>query len=62
MKTEQQNKISSNLLLSAVNPFILQTSKDYDMTYEAVEVYYNRYGATPMLYEKLEQHLKERSF
>jgi hypothetical protein len=48
--------------LLAVNPFIANTAKDYDMSYESVEVYYNRYGSTPMFYEKLEEHLKQRSF
>jgi hypothetical protein len=49
-------------VLAAVNPFIANTAKDYDMSYESVEVYYNRYGSTPMFYEKLEEHLKQRSF
>ncbi len=44
------------------NSFILQTSKDYDITYEAVEVYYNKYGNSKLFYEKLEEHLKTRSF
>lgn len=45
-----------------INPFILQTSKDYDITYEAVEVYYEKHGNTQLFYEKLEEHLENRSF
>lgn len=52
-----QNKTNEGL-----NPFILSTASDYDMTYEAVEVYYNKYGSTPMFYEMLEEHIKMRSF
>jgi len=48
--------------LVAVNPFIANTAKDYDINYEAVEVYYSRYGNTAMFYEKLEEHIKQRSF
>lgn len=51
-----------NHVLETVNNFIANTSKDYDITYEAVEVYYNRYGSTALFYEKLEEHLKHRSF
>lgn len=57
-----ENGNYANRVLATVNPFIASTAKDYDMSYESVEVYYNRYGSTPMLYEKLEEHLKQRSF
>ena len=57
-----ENGNEANRLLAAVNPFIENTAKDYDMSYEAVEVYYNRYGSTAMFYEKLEEHIKQRSF
>lgn len=60
--TKHENGNDANRLLAAVNPFIASTAKDYDMSYEPVEVYYNRYGSTPMFYEKLEEHLKQRSF
>jgi hypothetical protein len=63
MNTElQSTQMAQTLLLAAVNPFIANTAKDYDMSYEAVEVYYNRYGSAPMFYEKLEEHIKQRSF
>lgn len=57
-----ENGNDANRLLVAVNPFIASTAKDYNMSYQSVEVYYNRYGSTPMFYEKLEEHLKQRSF
>jgi hypothetical protein len=57
-----ENGNDANRLLAAVNPFIANTAKDYDISYEAVEVYYSRYGSTEMFYEKLEEHLKQRSF
>jgi hypothetical protein len=57
-----ENGNDANRLLAAVNPFIANTAKDYDMSYESVEVYYNRYGSTAMFYEKLEEHIKQRSF
>jgi len=43
------------------SPFIESTAKDYCMTYAEVEVYYNRYGSTPIFYEQLEIHIKQRS-
>lgn len=58
---KHENPTDANNVLAAVNPFIASTAKDYDMSYESVEVYYNRYGSTPMFYEKLEEHLKQRS-
>ena len=57
-----ENGNCANRVLAAVNPFIASTAKDYDMSYESVEVYYNRYGSTAMFYEKLEEHIKQRSF
>jgi len=48
--------------MTSSNPFIASTAKDYDMSYESVEVYYNRYGSTAMFYEELEKHIKQRSF
>jgi hypothetical protein len=60
--TNHENGNDANRLLAAVNPFIANTAKDYDMSYESVEVYYNRYGSTAMFYEKLEEHIKQRSF
>lgn len=57
-----KNPADAKPVLAAVNPFIANTAKDYDMTYEAVEVYHNRYGSTAIFYEKLEEHLKQRSF
>ena len=60
--TNHENGNDANRLLAAVNPFIASTAKDYDINYEAVKVYYNRYGSTPMFYEKLEEHIKQRSF
>jgi len=56
-----ENGNESNSLLAAVNPFIASTAKDYDMCYESVEVYYNRYGSTPLFYLKLEDHIKQRT-
>lgn len=52
----------ANRVLANVNPFIANTAKDYDMSYESVEVYYNRYGSTNEFYEKLEEHINTRSF
>lgn len=60
--TNNENVNDANRLLTAINSFIANTAKDYNMSYEAVEVYYNRYGSTAMFYEKLEQHIKQRSF
>ena len=60
--TNYENGNDANRLLAAVNPFIANTAKDYDISYEEVEVYYNRYGSTATFYEKLEEHLKQRSF
>lgn len=60
--TNHENGNDANRLLAAVNPFIANTARDYDISCEAVEVYYNRYGSTAMFYEKLEEHLKQRSF
>ena len=54
--------IADDRVLANVNPFIANTAKDYDMNYESVEVYYNRYGSTNEFYEKLEEHIKTRSF
>lgn len=48
-------------MLAAVNPFIANTAKDYDMSYKSVEMYYNIYGNTSKLYEKLEEYIKQRS-
>lgn len=62
ISNEVENGNGTNRLVAAVNPFIANTAKDYDISYEAVEVYYNRYGSTAMFYEKLEEHLKQRSF
>ncbi len=45
-----------------VNHFIASTAKDFDMSYAAVEFYYNGYGSTPEFYDKLEEHIKMRSF
>lgn len=42
-------------------PFVQQTANDYDIDYETVKTIYDRYGATPILYEKLEEILKEKS-
>ena len=57
-----ENTIRNIVLADELNPFIMSTAKDYDMTYLAVEIYYNKYGSTPMFYEKLEEHIKERSY
>jgi len=57
-----KGKAEDTRLLEAVNPFIESTAKGYDMSYEAVEVYYDRHGSTPLFYEKLEEHIKHRSF
>jgi hypothetical protein len=57
-----ENGNCANRGLAAVNPYIASTAKDYDVSYEEVEVYYNLYGSTPIFYEKLEEHLKQRSF
>ena len=59
---KHENSNDANRLLSAVNPFIASTARDYDMSYESVEVYYNQYGSTAMFYEKLEEHIKQRFF
>jgi hypothetical protein len=62
MSNEEQNGNFAKPMLAAVNPFIISTAKDYDMSYESVKVYYDRYGSTPLFYEKLEEHIKHRSF
>ena len=59
--TNHQNGNDDNHV-AAVNPFIAQVARDYDIYYGAVEEYYNQYGNTPIFYEKLEEHLKQRSF
>lgn len=59
MNFSEDTKVSK---FTEINPFIASTAKDYDMSYQSVEVYYNRYGSTSMFYEKLEEHLKQRSF
>lgn len=41
-------------------PFVRQTAKDYDLPVTTVLEYYNKYGSTPMLYEKLEEHLNRK--
>lgn len=65
MKTDKdstkQKGNNANRVLANVNSFIANTAKDYDMSYESVEVYYNRYGSTNEFYEKLEEHIKTRS-
>jgi hypothetical protein len=61
-QVENDVPTKEQLYKAAVNPFIASTAKDYDMSYESVEVYYNRYGSTAMFYEKLEEHIKQRSF
>ncbi len=42
-------------------PFVQQTANDYDIDYDVVKRYYNRYGSTPMFYEKLEDFIKTKS-
>lgn len=39
-------------------PFVDSTAKDYDLDYEIVKLYYDKYGSTPMFYEKLEELIK----
>lgn len=39
-----------------------QVSIDYDITYDAVKIYYDRHGNTPDFYKALELHIKNRSF
>lgn len=58
---DKQHKENSHKPIER-NPFIANVAKDYDILYEAVEAYYNQYGNTPLFYEKLEEHLKMRSF
>jgi uncharacterized short protein YbdD (DUF466 family) len=41
------------------DPFIAQTAKDYDMSYEDVERIKNKFPDN--FYEKLEEFIKERS-
>ncbi len=60
--TKQQILDVMEECMTSSNPFIASTAKDYDMSYESVEVYYNRYGSTAMFYEELEKHIKQRSF
>ena len=60
--SKEQKGNDANRVLANVNHFIANTAKDYDMSYESVEVYYNRYGSTNEFYEKLEEHIKTRSF
>ena len=43
------------------NPFIAQTALDYSMSYNADKEVYDKYGSTPLFYEKLEEIIKERS-
>jgi len=62
MKTEEENGSIENTMLCDGNPFIASTARDYDMSHELVEFYYNRYGSTSFFYEKLEEHIKQRSF
>lgn len=53
---------SKETVKHGINPFIANTAKDYDMNYKTVEAYYNMYGNTSKLYEKLEEYIKQRSF
>lgn len=60
--SKEQKGNDDKRVLANVNHFIANTAKDYDMSYESVEVYYKRYGSTNEFYEKLEEHIKTRSF
>lgn len=42
-----------------LNPFIVQTARDYDLDYEVVEDIFNKYQSN--FYEKLEEHIKTKS-
>lgn len=47
---------------SAMNiGFLQQTAEDYDLPYEIVERIYLRSTSTLNLYERLEEHLRERA-
>ncbi len=41
--------------------FIAQTAQDYDMSFDEVERIYNLYPKSNEFYEKLEEHIKQRS-
>lgn len=43
------------------NGFIQQTANDYDMRYEEVERIYILYKEKGLFYEKLEEHILEKS-
>lgn len=42
-------------------PFVKQTALDYDIDYDIVKKYYDKYGSTNMFYEKLEEEILIRS-
>jgi len=44
-----------------MNPFILQTAKDYCLDYETVNRIYNQYFNSGLFYEKLEEIITLRS-
>ena len=61
MSTEQlaKDQLQDYAVVNS-NPFIANTAKDYDLSYQAVETIYNRYGGTAMFYEKLEELLNQQ--
>ena len=44
------------------NGFITQTAKDYDMSYDEVEIIYNKWSDEGLFYEKLEDYIKSRDY
>jgi len=41
-----------------LNVFIQKVADKYDICHEAVEIYYNRFGNSPMFYNELDKHIK----
>lgn len=56
---------NAEFFMAVVNPFVLQTSRDYDMPYHIVMKYYNNNKKDGVLssdfYTDLEEYIKNRS-
>ena len=48
-------------MMSKKNQFIVNTAKDYDMSYGEVKSFYDKYGSSLLLYERLEEFIKTRA-
>jgi hypothetical protein len=60
MKTHNTEQMNGQL--KQPNPFIVQTAKDYDMTYSEVKSIHDSCGKSLVgFYEKLEDFIKERA-